>query len=648
MLLTVANVTKTYTYDILTNASLTVAEGQKVGLIGVNGAGKSTLFKIIMGMETADSGEISLKKGAKLGYLEQTVQGLDNTVYQEISLAFSHLAAQEQTLEALLAQMDTATGDSQQALIDKHHQLSEAFAAAGGYMYQSRIRGVINGLGFDENAQLKHLSGGQKTTLAMAKLLLSDSQLLLLDEPTNHLDLKSVNWLESYLRDYPGAVMVISHDRYFINKIATKIVEIENGKTKSYSGNYDFFQTQKELQRDIALKQYENQQRTIEKTQASIDLLKSFNREKSVKRARSKEKQLDKIDRLDAPESAPHQLRLNLVIHHASGNDVLRVRDLTVGNLFTGINFDIHRQERVALIGPVGIGKSTLLKTLLAEQASDKEPHERQARFGTKVELAYYEQHQEDDLDMEATVFEEIHNAYPQMTNGEIRSLLATFTFTGDDVNKKIGMLSGGEKAKVILAKIMRSGANTLLLDEPTNHLDIFSKEILEAALIRFEGTVFFVSHDRYFVNQVATRVLELDSQGMSEYLGNYNYYVEKKAQQVALRDNQGVAAVKPHETRKPALTTTDHPPLTTTPNLSEKLTYAEQKELEKEKRKLKNQRKQTEQAITDNEATLERLNEQLADTALHTNHVALAKVYADIEATEALLLALYEQLETY
>ena len=641
MLLTVSNVKKTYTYDIIKNASLTVAEGQKVGLIGVNGAGKSTLFKIIMGVESADSGDISLKKGARLGYLEQTVQGLDNTVYQEISLAFAHLSEQELALDALLAQMDTTTGEAQQALIDKHHRLSEAFEAAGGYMYKSRIRGVINGLGFDEDTLLKNLSGGQKTTLAMAKLLLSDSDLLLLDEPTNHLDLKSVDWLESYLRDYPGAVIVISHDRYFINKIATKIVEIENGKTRSYSGNYDFFQAQKEIQREIELKQYENQQREIEKTQASIDLLKSFNREKSVKRARSKEKQLDKIERIDAPESAPDKLRLNLDINRASGNDVLRVRDLSIGTLFSGVNFDINRQERVALIGPVGIGKSTLLKTLLAEQTEIEDSDARSARFGTKVDIAYYEQHQEDDLDKDATVFEEIHNAYPRMTNGEIRSLLATFTFTGDDVSKKINMLSGGEKAKVILAKIMLSGANMLLLDEPTNHLDIFSKEILEEALIHFEGTVLFVSHDRYFVNQVATRILELDSHGMSEYLGNYDYYVEKKgagAQAKAQVQQASVQASPQLDTTVAGSTTADEP--------TGHLSYAEQKELEKEKRKLKNQRKKTEEAIETHEAKLEQLSEKLKDQSLQSNHVELAKVYAEIETTEEALMELYEVLE--
>ena len=616
VLLSCININKSFTYDILKNANLTVAEGEKVGLIGVNGAGKSTLFKIITGELPHDGGQIVLKQNASVGYMRQTIESSPNTVYEELAGAFEHIVALEQDLETIATQITNATEQTRPSLIEKQTALTEKYETQGGYTYKSRLRGIINGLGFKEDAPISTLSGGQKTTLSMARLLLADSDLLLLDEPTNHLDLSSVAWLEGYLQNYKGAVVVISHDRYFINKIATKIVEVEHGSTTSYNGNYDAFVIKKQQATEIAQKHFDSQQQQIKEMEDSITLLKSFNREKSVKRARSKEKALDKIDRLDAPSSAPRSLRLELNANVQSGNDVLTLDNLAVPGLFDPISFGIKKGEKVALIGPVGIGKSTMFKAIL-----ERVPYTGEARFGTKVHTAYYEQHQEEALNLDNTIFEEIHNTYPTLKNLEIRNALASFTFIGDDVFKKISSLSGGEKAKVLLVKIMLSGSNLLMLDEPTNHLDIISKEILEEAIIEYDGTCFFISHDRYFINKIATKIIELSPQGVTTYLGNYDYYLEKK------------------QTQAPS-------PTATTEKNTGALSWQEQKQAQAERRKIENKLKNAQKNIETLENDIEKLNEKLSDDSIAGSYSKLQEIYQEIEKKEEELLEWYEALE--
>ncbi|MCL1996358.1 MAG: ATP-binding cassette domain-containing protein [Defluviitaleaceae bacterium] len=612
MLLSLSQIKKSFTYDVIKNATFAIAEKEKIGLIGVNGAGKSTLFKIITGELTPDSGHIALKKDTTLGYLSQSLPNLENTVYQELSLAFNDIIEMESRLDTLTEEISKGTAQ-QKELLNQYDTLHREYENAGGYIYKSRLQGVIKGLGFQEDIPVGQLSGGQKTTLSMARLLLGDNALLLLDEPTNHLDLKSVAWLEVFLSDYNGAVVVISHDRYFINRIATKIVEMEHGTTTTYKGNYDAYVLKKQEQQAIALHHYQNQQREIKAMEESIKLLKSFNREKSVKRARSKEKALDKIERLDAPMAAPHSLRLNIVPTQTSGSDVLTLRNFSVPELFSPINLDIKRGERVALIGPVGIGKSTMFRAILGNA-----DHIGTATFGTKVTTAYYEQHQEQGLNLNNTVMEEIHSTYPQLKNVEVRNALASFTFTGDDVYKIIDSLSGGEKAKVLLAKITLSGCNFLMLDEPTNHLDIISKEILEEALQRFSGTCLFISHDRYFINKTATKIVELSKDGIVTFLGDHDYYIEKTTGKSPTQQN--IAKEK----------TTD-------------LSYHEQKQEEAAKRKAQNRIKAIEIKIADTEKQIENAEQMLNQT---TDHARLAEIYENKEKLEHDLLKLYEELE--
>ena len=609
MILSLSKVKKSFTQDIIKDATFTIGEKEKAGLIGVNGAGKSTILKIITGEIPPDSGQVILKQDISLGYLSQGLPDLKNTVYQELSKVFDHLAEMEEKLTSLAEQISANTKE-QQTLLAKYDILNQTYEQSGGYIYKSRLRGVISGLGFDENTPLEHLSGGQKTTLAMARLLLSDSSLLLLDEPTNHLDLKSVTWLEGFLQSYPGAAVIISHDRYFINRTVSKIVELEHGIATTYSGNYTAYLEKKQEQQKIALHHYQSRQNEIKAMEDSISLLKSFNREKSVKRARSKEKALEKMERPPAPTAAPRSLRLNLEPTQISGNDVLALRNFSVPALFPPINLDIKRGERVALIGPVGIGKSTMFKALLG-----RADHEGTAIFGSKVATSYYEQHQEQGLNVNNTILEEIHSSYPMLKNVEVRNTLASFTFVADDVYKKIHSLSGGEKAKVLMAKVMLSGGNFLMLDEPTNHLDITSKEILEEALSNFPGTCFFISHDRYFINRVATKIVELSKNGTKVYLGNYDYYIEKTREIVPER---------------PIIT-------------KERSIYQEQKQQEAAKRKAQNRLKILEAKISDLEMQIKNIDYDLNQI---TDHFRLAEIYKTKEALEQELITLYEEWE--
>lgn len=533
MILSCQNIDKAFGDKvILKDASFHMEEREKVAFIGVNGAGKTTLLRIIMKELPADAGAVVLAKDKNIGYLAQHQDiHVQHTIYQELLTTKQHILDMEKRLRELEQEMKFASGEALEQLMEAYTRTSHRFELENGYAYKSEIVGVLKGLGFSEedfDRQIETLSGGQKTRVALGKLLLSKPDLLLLDEPTNHLDMESISWLETYLLNYPGAVLIVSHDRYFLDKVVTKVVELENGSLLSYSGNYSAFSLKKAQLRDAQYKAYLNQQREIKHQEAVIAKLKSFNREKSIKRAESREKLLDKIERLEKPAEVQNSMRICLEPRFVSGNDVLSVEGLSKAfpgqQLFSDISFAVKRGERVALIGNNGTGKTTMLKILNGLLPADA------GRFtlGSKVQIGYYDQ-EHHVLHMEKTVFQEISDTYPTLTETEIRNMLAAFLFTGDDVFKQISSLSGGERGRVSLAKLMLSEANFLILDEPTNHLDIASKEILEDALLSYTGTVLYVSHDRYFINQTATRILDLTNQAIVNYIGDYDYYLEKK-----------------------------------------------------------------------------------------------------------------------
>ncbi|MCL2354204.1 MAG: ATP-binding cassette domain-containing protein, partial [Defluviitaleaceae bacterium] len=487
--------------QILKNVSFTLGAKEKVGLVGVNGAGKTSLFKIITGENTPDKGQMTLKQGTTVGYLSQNVD-LDEgrTIFEELASVFNHLETMQKDIRQLEASMANVEGQELEKTMARYSRMVQEFEEAGGYGYQSRVRGVLAGLGFESEQKISQLSGGQKTRVSLGKLLLKQPDLLLLDEPTNHLDIATINWLEDYLvKEYEKCVFIISHDRYFLDKVVGKVIEVENQAATLYHGNYSYFIEEKAKNFEAALARYENQQKEIKKQQDSIDLLKSFNREKSIKRAESKEKMLAKVERLQAPQKAPDDMRMTLKTRTKSGNDVLKIREgkKTFGDftLFEGVDMDIQKGEVVALIGENGIGKTTLFSLIL--DGADE------VALGTNVKIGYYDQKLAFD-NMEKSIFEEISDAHPSLKNQEIRSTLAAFLFTGDDVFKPLSALSGGEKGRVALAKLMLSDINFLLLDEPTNHLDFFSKRVLEQAIKAYEGTVLYISHDRYFINHTA------------------------------------------------------------------------------------------------------------------------------------------------
>ena len=620
---------------ILEDASFHIEEPEKAALIGNNGAGKTTLLRIIMNELHADSGQVVLMKDRQIGYLAQyqDVQG-HRTVYEELLSTKQYIIDIEERMRSMELEMKHASGEELDRLMNSYTRLTHEFELENGYAYKSELMGVLNGLGFAEedfNKQVATLSGGQKTRVALGKLLISKPDILLLDEPTNHLDMESIAWLETYLLNYPGAVFIVSHDRYFLDKVVTKVVEIEAGHVRMYSGNYSAYAEKKAQLRDAQYKAYLNQQRDIKHQEAVIVKLKSFNREKSIKRAESREKMLNKIQRIEKPLEVRSQMRLSLEPRVVSGNDVLTVEELAKSfpqqKLFSNISFQVKRGERVALIGNNGTGKTTMLKILNGLLDADAGSFS----LGAKVQIGYYDQ-EHHVLHAEKTIFQEISDTYPTLTETEIRNMLAAFLFTGDDVFKEISALSGGERGRVSLAKLMLSEANFLILDEPTNHLDIASKEILEEALNSYTGTVLYVSHDRYFINQTATRILDLTNQSVVNYIGDYDYYLEKKEELT--------------EKYAPSTAETAAEAKEETPSEG-KLTWQQQKEEQARKRKQENELKKVEKRIEELETRDKEIDDTLVLPDVCTNVGRCAELSREKDKIQQELEELYEKWET-
>ena len=621
---------------ILEDASFHIEEREKAALIGNNGAGKTTLLRIIMEEIHADAGQVVLAKDKRIGYLAQyqDVQG-HLSVYEELLSTKQYIIDMEERLRAMEVQMKNASGEELDRLMNSYTRLTHEFELENGYAYKSELMGVLNGLGFTEEdftKQVATLSGGQKTRVALGKLLISKPDILLLDEPTNHLDMESIAWLETYLLNYPGAVFIVSHDRYFLDKVVTKVIEIDAGQVRMYAGNYSAYAEKKAQLRDAQYKAYLNQQREIKHQEAVIVKLKSFNREKSIKRAESREKMLDKMDVLEKPTEVRSDMRIRLEPRITSGNDVLTVEHLSKAfpgqTLFQDLNFEIKRGERVAIIGNNGTGKTTILKILNEVIRPDAGSF----TLGSRVQIGYYDQEHQ-VLHMEKTIFQEISDAYPYLTNTEIRNVLAAFLFTNDDVFQPIHTLSGGERGRISLAKLMLSNANFLILDEPTNHLDIVSKEILENALKDYTGTVLYVSHDRYFINQTATRILELTGQTLVNYIGNYDYYLEKKEELTRIYAPAADAAA-PEETAAPSEAS------------STKLDWKAQKEEQARLRKRQNDLKKTEERIGVLETRNGKIDELMMQEEVYTNSVKCQELAKEKAANEAELEELYEKWE--
>lgn len=626
IILSCNNISFSYGTDIILNSvSLRLQQGEKAGLVGVNGAGKSTLFKIITGQLKQDSGEIFISKDLRIGYLEQS-SGLesDNTIWDEMLVTFSPLIKMENRIRQLATEMAGEKDESSlNSMMKEYDGLLERFSREGGYEYNSRIRGVLKGLGFEESQfglHIRALSGGQKTRLALARLLLEEPDLLLLDEPTNHLDISAIEWLEDFLKNYRKSLIVISHDRYFLDTVTMKTFELENNKCTTYEKNYTGYAEQKARDREIQQKHYEQQQKEIARLEAFIEKQRQWNRQRNIIAAESRQKAIDRMEKTEAPDRLPDSINIRLQSSRASGNDVLSVKDLSKSfpgkQLFSGINFEVKKSERLFIVGPNGCGKSTLLKILAGKLHQDSGGF----KYGHNVILGYYDQELE-GLDDNNTVLEEVWNDNDWLTHTQIRNVLAQFLFTGEDVCKNINVLSGGEKSRVALAKLMLSGANLLLLDEPTNHLDINSREALEEALLSYDGTIIAVSHDRYFMRKLATRVVEMANGGIADYKGGYAFYLEHR------RDPEADRAAG----RDRAVT-------------ASKLEHLESKEDRARKRKLKKMLAECESEINRAEARLAAISVEMSREDALSDHILLTALHDEQTELENRLEELYRQ----
>ncbi|MDY5575909.1 MAG: ATP-binding cassette domain-containing protein [Lachnospiraceae bacterium] len=636
MILSCNNIEKSFDGNtIISKCSFVANEYEKIAIVGINGAGKSTLLKIIMKELSADKGEVIIAKDKTIGYLAQDQNvSSENTIFDELLTVKQELLDTERKMRSLELQMKSLSGDELEAALKTYTNLTHQFEQENGYACKSEITGVLKGLGFDENdfkKPISTLSGGQKTRVSLGKLLLSKPDIILLDEPTNHLDIGSISWLENYLSNYNGTVIIVAHDRYFLDKIVSKVVEIDRTKVTVFSGNYSDYAAKKAMLRDAELKQYINQQRDIKHQEEVIAKLKSFNREKSIKRAESRQKMLDKIDVLDRPDGPDKTMRFKLEPKVLSGNDVLSVKGLSksFGShiLFENLNFEMKRGEKVAIIGNNGTGKTTILKII----NQLLKPDAGEITLGAKVHIGYYDQ-EHHVLNKEKTIFEEISDAYPDLSNTEIRNVLASFLFTGEDVFKLIGDLSGGERGRVSLAKLMLSEANFLILDEPTNHLDIDSKEILEDALNDYTGTVLYVSHDRYFINRTASRILDLEYKTLTSYNGDYDYYLEKHEHLSSLT----LQSLEPETAAVSSSSSVSH----------SKEEWKAQKELQAQKRKRENEQKKTEEKIMALEELLEALNAELGKEEVYSVPSKCMEVQEKITSANIELEELYEKWE--
>lgn len=650
MILACHNIEKSFGDRVIVHeGSFHIEEREKAALVGINGAGKSTILKMIMNEEPLDGGDIILAKGKTIGYLAQHQNMIpDGTIYEEVRSAKADIIEMEHRIRSIELELKSLSGEELESRLDTYNRLQSEFEARNGYACESEIVGVLKGLGFAEEDFSKKtdtLSGGQKTRVALGKLLLTNPDILLLDEPTNHLDLNSIAWLETYLINYPGAVFIVSHDRYFLNRVVTKVVEIENGEIRMYMGNYKAYSEKKQQLRDARLKEYYNQQREIKHQQAVIDKLKSFNREKSIRRAESREKMLEKIKPVEKPVEVNTEMHFTLEPSCVSGNDVLTVEHLSKqfdGQvLFRDVNFEIKRGEHVAVIGDNGTGKTTLLKILNQVQTADTGSF----TLGAKVQIGYYDQ-EHHVLHDEKTIFDEISDAYPSLNNTQIRNTLAAFQFTGDEVFKEIRSLSGGEKGRVSLAKLMLSEANFLILDEPTNHLDIASKEILEEALNNYSGTVLYVSHDRYFINSTASRILELVNQTFVNYIGNYDYYLEKK-EELTRAYTAGSSPAPSTAGETPAASASASLQNSDSAAPGSKLSWQEQKEQQAKERKRKNDLKKTEEEISRLEDRNAQIDHEMTLEEVYSNSVKCQELAEEHTANEKRLEELYEMWET-